>query len=343
MKKIINILLVALVASCAVGCYSSFNDPEKLHVFTDADFDESQLISLDELRAQYNTLFTESKTIDEDLVLRGKVISNDKDGNVYKSLYILDHSGAKSAAIELRMFVSNYVKFPVGTMIYVRLKGLSIADYRGMLSIGYPTKEASNSKYPNYKHTNIEGRIVLDEHILKGEKLAMESRDTLVVNSSNYTTLTDADLARLVRFEGVESAFGSSSWGYKNSYPNYFADVEDQFEWSQAIADEVPELNPAPMAFVGQNPELTYNNKTELRYSGSSWYTYNRSGSDNSKGQYVIRASAYSRFRAQAIPANGTKVDITAIYTRYTNSSNYAPNTSYQIVPCSGTDIQTSK
>ncbi len=313
-----------------VGCYSDFNDPEVAYVYTDADFDESQIVSIYELKQQYSAFFCESQTITEDIVIRGKVISNDKDGNVYKSLYILDHADEGSAAIELRLYSGTYLKYPVGTMVYVGLKGLSIADFRGMLSIGYPTSTPLMSSYPDYLHTYIDTRVALNDHIFKGETFEMESRDTLVVNSTNYTSLTNDDLARLVRFEGVESVFGASKWGYSNTYPNYFNSTEDQFEWSEEIAAENPALDPAPLAYVNSN----------VYYYGSSWYTYNESGTDNTQGQYVIRASAYSNFYEQAIPADGSKVNITAIYTRYTNSSNYEPNTAYQVVPNSGSDIE---
>ena len=343
MKKIVNIALLAVVLFGSVSCYSEFDNPAKMHEYSDEDFSASQVVSIAELRTKYSALvngLTASEVITDDLVIRGKVISSDKDGNVYKSLYILDHSGDKSSAIEIRLYASNYVKYPAGTMVYVRLKGLSIGNYRGMLSIGYPKSEASNPAYPNYKHTNIEGRLILKDHVFIGEHQAMEKRDTLVVTKDNYTTVLNNDcLARLVRFEGLESAYGKSAWGYKNEFPSYFTTVEDQFVWNAEVATEVEALAEPTFAFYGQNPDMKYDNKASLRYYGSSWYTYNRAGTDNLHGQYVIRASAYARFREQVLPADGAKVNITAIYGRYTNSSNYEPNTAYQITPSKGSDI----
>ncbi len=343
MKKIVNIALLTAVLFGSVSCYSDFENPAKAHEYSDADFSGSQVISIAELRAMYSTLAngtTASETIEDDLVIRGKVISSDKDGNVYKSLYILDHSGDKSSAIEIRLYASNYVKYPAGTMVYVRLEGLSIGNYRGMLSIGYPAAEASNPAYPQYKHTNIESRLILNDHVFIGEHLAMEKQDTLVVTKENYTTALNNDcLGRLVRFEGLESAYGKSAWGYKNEFPSYFTTVEDQFVWNADVAAKVEALAEPTFAFYGQNPDMKYDNEAPLRYYGSSWYTYDRAGSDNLHGQYVIRASAYSRFREQALPADGAEVNITAIYGRYTNSSNYEPNTAYQITPSKGSDI----
>ncbi len=328
MKKLINIALASLVALSAVGCYSDFDNPAPAPIFSDADFvDDCEIITIKDLKERYKSFVGASKSeeITDNLVIRGKVISSDKDGNVYKSLYILDHDMNGSAAIELRLFASNYVKYPVGTMIYVKLKGLSIGDYSGMLSIG------SRSVDPDYAHSTIEGSIMLKEHIFVGERLEMTPSDTLVVNKDNYMNLTNDALARLVRFEGVESVFGKAAWGYKNSYPNYFAGSDDNFEWSADQAD----LAEPTVAFYGQNPNLEYINASMTRYYGSSWYSYNPEGTDNLSGQYVVRTSGYARFRDQKIPANGSKVNLTAIYTQFGSGATKA----YQLTINKGADI----
>lgn len=93
-----------------------------------------------------------------------------------------------------------------------------LGNYRGMVSIGTTSYNAS------YSNDNIESKIMQDEHIFSGEQQPMLKSDTLVVTRDNYrTVLSDDDLGRLVRFEGVESRFGTALWGYKNTFPNYFA------------------------------------------------------------------------------------------------------------------------
>lgn len=64
--------------------------------------------------------------IEDDVVIKGKVISSDAEGNVYKSLYIYDGE----QAIELRLMNDNYVNYPLGQIIYVKAQGLSLASYR---------------------------------------------------------------------------------------------------------------------------------------------------------------------------------------------------------------------
>ena len=75
--------------------------------------------------------------INEDVIIRGRIVSSDKDGNIYKSLVIED----SSAALPISINQSNlYLKFPFGQEITVNLKGLYIGNYQGQQQIGdyYP-------------------------------------------------------------------------------------------------------------------------------------------------------------------------------------------------------------
>lgn len=338
MRKLINLALVAFVALCAVSCYSDFEEPSAAHVYTDADFADAEIISIRELKSRYSSLaMGTGSEVTENLVVRGKVISSDRDGNVYKSLYILDHTDPEgSAAIEVRLYASNYVEFPVGAMVYVRLEGLVMGDYRGMLSIGAPTSD------PDYANTNIQERLLLKDHIFKGSVVPMDYRDTVVVTADNYSTyLTDEMLGRLVRFERVESAFATSQWGYNNTFPNYFASTDDSFDWDDTLGEVNDEFTYPPLAFYGQNPTKEHSNATLTRFYGSSWYTYDRNGTDNTSGQYVIRCSAYANFRQQDIPDDGSFVNLTAIYTVFKSSTDNYDLKAYQLVVNSGSDVQT--
>ena len=155
----------------------------------------------------------------------------------------------------------------------------------------------------------------------------MEAADTLVVNSSNYSTLTDDALGRLVRFESVESVYGKAGWGYQNNFPNYFSSATDNFDWTAGLGWE------PTMAYVA-----TADNGSKSYYYGSAWFSY-ASTSSNIAGQYVIRNSGYCRFKADLIPANGDKVDITAIYTRYSPDRVGDSRAAYQLILNSGSDV----
>lgn len=335
MRKIINILILIVIGFSAVSCYQDAELPEKFPIYSDADFKDQEYISILDFKKKYSKLDAEngSELITEDLYLKGKVISSDEKGNIYKSLFIQEHydNGRPSSAIELRLFASNFVKYPLGTTIYVKLKGLTAGYYRAMLSIG----EKSND--PKYATSNIESPITLANHIFSGKILPMESRDTLVINASNYKDIPDSiALGRLVRIEGVESCFGASGYGFNNDYPSYFSATDlpsltyVRGQWLYGLGYEESEWD-SWTAPEGWKPTLGWiNPENNKRYYGSAWFSYDK-GSSSILGSYVIRTSAYSRFYSTPIPENGTKVNITAIYTRYSKShSDYSNSSSFE-------------
>ena len=225
MNKVSKLFLIAAAGLFFVGCYNDYRNPKAAKIYTRADFEKEGLkyISIKDLKAQFkaenpgmNDGTVASWTVDEPIFTSGKVISTDRYGNVYKSVYLYD--AESESAIELKLNTGNYLFHPAGQIVFVKLQGLVLGNYRGMTSIGTISSNAS------YSNDNIESKIMQDEHIFSGEQQQMLKSDTLVVTKDNYkTAISDADLGRLVRFEGLESKFGTAPWGYKNTFPNYFA------------------------------------------------------------------------------------------------------------------------
>ncbi len=344
MKKLINIALVALISISTVGCYNNFGTPEPAHVYTDADFSDCEIISIKEFKEYYSYLVASSTTanvqessneiITENWVISGKVVSSDESGNVYKSLFIQDGNidDGTRAAIELRLFASNYLSYPEGSTVYVKLKGLSIGDYRGMISVGAHSYSATDE---DYVHTTIEGKIMLSEHIFLGESGEITEDDIYVVDATNYETLytdtTNNYLACLVRFEGLESAFteyGAASWT-SYTYPSYFSEntTDGMFDWSPELSDYDAVWENPPLAYKGKNPATQ--SSSSYYFYGSSWFTYDRSSSSHT-AQFILRLSGYTRFKDNKIPADGAKINLTSIFTQYLSSSGYY--TTYQLV-----------
>ena len=339
--------MAAFVGFAAVGCYNDFDMPAPAHVYTDADFADARIMSIKEVKEMFYTAYPfaghgavgKSMKIDENIVFRGKVISSDRANNIYKSLYIFDNEvsdASDAAAIELKLNTGNYIFWPVGTRVYVKLQGLVLGDYRGMLSVGIASQQS------NYANNSLTG-IDIDRHVFTGEQLAMTQADTLVVTADNYRSVLRYDtndtymvLGRLVRFEGVRSKFGKAQWGYQNTFPNYFAnstsyDKNSPDILNENIPDELQWRNIdqwATYAAVRDMPTQGVAFKSTPFY-GSAWFTYG----DISQipGNYVVRTSGYARFREHKIPADGTKVDLTAIYTLYTGSYSDGGRDAYQL------------
>ncbi len=326
MNRIATIFLAVTASLFFVGCYNDFDTPAPAKVWTDADFSDSKIISIKELKDIFEEAYPgtsgigQSLTITDDLVIRGKVISSDQAGNVYKSMYLYDESC--QSAIEIKVTSGYYITYAPGRLVYIRLQGLVLGNYRTMLSVGVAS---TNSDYAN---GNMEDRNTLEEHVKLGELIGLTAAGTLVVTPASYSTLTDESLGRLIRFEGLESKFGKAGWGYKNTFPNYFAnstsydvnspgwtDINDWATWATKRVDELTH-------------ESTF-------YYGSAWFTY---GDINTlAGNYVVRSSGYCRFRDEKIPADGSVVNITAIYTKFSQGSD--ATAAYQLLLNKASDV----
>lgn len=71
--------------------------------------------------------------ITDSLIISGIVVADDKSGNFYKSIVIQD----STAGILLRVDQTNlYADFPVGRKVYVKLAGLWLGEYEGLIQLG---------------------------------------------------------------------------------------------------------------------------------------------------------------------------------------------------------------
>ena len=82
-------------------------------------------------------------TITEDEVIHGWVVSSDESGNIYKSLYIMDESGA-GITISINK-TSLYQDYPIGQEIILSMKNHWVGKYCGQQLIGYPTWYAAGN------------------------------------------------------------------------------------------------------------------------------------------------------------------------------------------------------
>jgi len=82
-------------------------------------------------------------TVTDDEVIHGWVVSSDQSGNIYKTLYIVDESGAG-----LAIWVNQkdlYQDYPVGQEIVLPMQGYYVGKYNGLQAIGYPQWYDMNS------------------------------------------------------------------------------------------------------------------------------------------------------------------------------------------------------
>lgn len=255
--------------------------------------------------------------------IKGKVLSDDTQGNVYKSLYLYDGT----AAIEIKLTNGLYLNYPQGSWVYVRLRDLYLGNYRMMLSIGNgPTASYNAMQEPKYyANSNIEDPRQIKEHIFLGKKDQLQPSDYIVVNKDNYTTMLGEEaFGRLVRFEGLTC---------------YYAGVMNQNGDTnrELMNGTYQQIYPSWIDTNTRNPVVSkpwY--KWAFSYNGVSLYgsvcfTYLSHDELNSKayytshpGIYIVRSSGYSRFAGRPVPRDGAEATITAIYCIYSQRSDYS-------------------
>lgn len=219
LNKLFAIFTVALFA---VSCYEEFTSVSPNDLYSDDQieemFPEAEIITIAELKHAYNDkyrglantgvnsgwnntkslLIGEDAFVGHDVFIKGKVTSDDTEGNVYKSLYIQD----ETSGIELKLNNNVNLKYKKGRWVYVRLTGLYLGNYRMMLSLGGPPSESYNkaAEHKFYANSNLELQSQIDQHVFPGQsagelkvgdylewKRSPMSVDIITVTPDNYT------------------------------------------------------------------------------------------------------------------------------------------------------------
>lgn len=137
-------------------------------------------------------------------IVKGRVISNDYAGNIFKSLYIQD----ETAVLPLSINSYNlYLGYRPGQEVVIDLTGLYIGRYAGLEQLGYPQWSARDNAYqPTFMQPGI-----LEGHIELNGLPEPAAIDTLLIPSlaDLATNATDAEYlqkmqGQLVRINNVK-------------------------------------------------------------------------------------------------------------------------------------------
>ena len=147
MKKIQYIIMTlacVLLASCMADDYAAPETDEA--PFGNNYIEETNVITIAQLKAKYATVIAndDMKQITDDIQIKGVVVGNDIEGNIYNEVSIDDGTGAFIICIA-QGGLFGYL--PVGQEILVDLRGLYIGAYGGQGEIGTPYTSASGSTY----------------------------------------------------------------------------------------------------------------------------------------------------------------------------------------------------
>ena len=362
--KSLKIAFALLVGVLAAGCYNDFDTPGPRKLYTDDDMAQLglQQVSIKTVKGWFTEAFggisgtgtnnngwENTKTLkfgdltpDEaqfislkgrpdasDKYIKGKVISSDRQGNIYKSLYIYDGT----AAIELKLYNGLYLDYLLdldnmkSQWVYVRLDGLYLGNYRMMLSIGGAPSDGINTAgtHKYYANSNLDNPRVAKLNVVAGEYVPLEASDILEVDASNYTSLGEDQLGRLVRFKGIKVRYAG--------YPNQDGVTNPPLKSGTSSSSSE---NPYPSWIVtdwgtprfGAWYRWAYN-RDNVRLYASVLISYNDAATSTAEaGIYGVRTSGYSQFAMKPIPKDGAVGDVLGIYGVYGTQWNYAQ---YQI------------
>lgn len=299
-----------------------------------------------EFEQENNWYFESRDESGELLFIKGKVISNDKQGNVYKSLYIFDGTGA----IELKLANGLYLEYEcdlqakTSQWVYVCLNDLFLGNYRLMLSLGDIPTESINAwgNYKYYSNSNITSFGRIRQQVLKGEKCTLTEgpefeNDILEITESNFDSKSgihssnpEKYFGRLIRFKDVRVMYRGVenqdrlvpapllNGSYDQIYPSWICT-------SGLMVD-------GALTQVVNQPwyKLAYS-KNSISLYGSMCVGYNEAATYTSDpGVYIVRTSGYSKFANRFIPKDGARGDVLGIYCIYTGSASKSPYTGGQ-------------
>lgn len=158
------------------------------------------LINIIDLKASYPGTVD---SIGEDWVIKGYVVAHDESGNFYKKIEIQD----STAGIELNLDRTNlYVDLRVGQLIYIKLKGLYLGDYNGLIQVGY-IYNGSIGRIPD---------VMIDNHIYK-DGFPVTPPAPIVVT---IPTLNANNISMLVKLENVSFAEAGQSFATSTATTN---------------------------------------------------------------------------------------------------------------------------
>lgn len=381
-RKIFAILAIVVMA---VGCYEEHGVVAPREYIDDQTFEEmfpeAERITIAELKYAFgpisntgvNSGWTNTKycLIGEDIFaghdvyIKGRVTSDDDEGNVYKSLYIQD----ETSGIELKLNNNVGLRYKQGSWVYVRLTGLYLGNYRMMLSLGGAPSESWNKagEHKYYANSNIELQEVIDRHVFAGGPDNYEFKvgayeewlryapnvDIITVTPENYEEVFSPEMVEVEgRFYGElkTDANGLERRVFEMPQRELMFGRLMRFEGLQChyagVTNQDGVTNPALKSGSFENiyPSWLYTDprptvskpwyhwafKEEITgrsLYGSVLFTYNPDATVCSEnGVYALRSSGYSRFARRNVCRDGEIATITAIYGIYAQRSDYAGN-----------------
>ncbi len=225
MKRFNYYLSLMLLLVFTAACSDEFDQPPM--VIPTAQHTPNMTIA--DFKAKYwQDAVNYIDTVKEDIVIHGWVTSSDESGNIYKSLYIMDESGAGiNISINQNSLYNNY---RLGQEIVIPMKDYFVGKYNGQQQLGYPAWYASGSVW----EATFLPQAMWESMVELNGLPNLSKIDTLDVSISDFQGKTDAETllkyqGRLVRISGVHftEANGKTTYAEASATTNRTIADED--------------------------------------------------------------------------------------------------------------------
>ena len=151
--------------------------------------------------------FAVATTIRENMIITGRVVTSDEGGNFYRTLVIEDATGTLELMIGMDYL---YRTYPVGSLLAVRLQGLAIDEYNGVLRVGLQPDKW------DYRTTSyMSHQAVVDRYVYRTNSIVALEPERLSAGE-----LTKRLCGRLVTVEGLHADDQATTWA-EGRYTSY--------------------------------------------------------------------------------------------------------------------------
>jgi len=199
-----SILFFGLSAAFLYGCKKEFDAPPAPQ---DPNLTATHTIA--QLKAMH-TVGGALDVINDEMIISGVVIANDKSGNLYKQIYIQDASGAIQLMLDASGLFNSY---PIGRRIFIKCKGLCLSDYGGMIQLGVKTTVAGSPSVQAIASNLIGQYIVGGSLNNKVDTTVITSLSQLIDNN-----MQDPLLGTLIRLNDFEFADTTKTYSDTSAY-----------------------------------------------------------------------------------------------------------------------------
>ena len=199
MKNILWVLLSFTTLIFVSSCVDRDFDAPPVLEATDPDIDESDIISIADVKAMKSGDFTQ---LSLDKYIRATIVADDETGNFFKSLVLQDETGGITILLDdVELWNSYYI----GRRVFVDLRRVWLGEFNGLPQLGFE---------PYLDNSNRETMARIPAAEISGVVLRGSDTGTPQPALKSIATLALSDLNTLVRLEDVEFATGSANAPY---------------------------------------------------------------------------------------------------------------------------------